>query len=727
VRACDLYAESPYTIETAEPESLEPIQVNMKKLLLLGALLAVGSLALQNVTSGHGGTYRGPGDTSPPGGGGGTSAGPATPGSAGGPTAGGARTPGGGTGSVPGPLPGLTGQAGPVTGGLALGSADFTVWQFWWGFNKEPYLKLRSAIHSSRPRTGDDTYFIGRGAKEFSRSTLRPKEQVIRGEIVPALLAALEHEHQNDIVTGCLIALAKIGDAKDEQGQSAFQQVIEEFLKDGNQEVAETAAVALGILANDASIELLTGLMMNTDVGRQAVGSSSVSYRTRAFAGYGLGLIGHQTKDNATRRQIAESLIDVLQLPRQSTRDLKVAALTSLGLIPIDAGTGPRAALGEELVEDSAYHASTRETQMRFLLDTFKDTRNEHYLVRAHAPRALALLAPEDDSGLRIELIDALVEAVRPRSKERSEVIQSAVLAMGQLGDCDADKHDVKLRQALRARVKASGEPQARRFAIVALGQVGGRPGTNQPDKGYGEIKKDLLTYLARSGDGMSQLNSWIGIALGVMQRARVTNTGNLPDRDVALALRTALIDCRRPMDVGAYCLGVGIAKDEEAKEAVLDKLMSISDDEARGYAAVALGLMEAGEAIAPIREIVKESKYRPGLLKQAAIALGLLGDKDLVDELVEMLANAKGLETQAAISSALGFIGDSHSVKPLIGMLQDQTITGSARGFAAVALGIVAGKEPLPWNAKISIDINYRASTTTLTGGGGTGILDIL
>ena len=53
--------------------------------------------------------------------------------------------------------------------------------------------------------------------------------------------------------------------------------------------------------------------------------------------------------------------------------------------------------------------------------------------------------------------------------------------------------------------------------------------------------------------------------------------------------------------------------------------------------------------------------------------------------------------------------------------------ITDSARGFAAVALGIVADKEPLPWNSKISTNINYRANTTTLTGETGTGILDIL
>ena len=60
--------------------------------------------------------------------------------------------------------------------------------------------------------------------------------------------------------------------------------------------------------------------------------------------------------------------------------------------------------------------------------------------------------------------------------------------------------------------------------------------------------------------------------------------------------------------------------------------------------------------------------------------------------------------------------------------MLENKDLTDRARGFAAVALGIVADKEPVPWNTKIAVDLNYRAATQTLTdAAGGTGILDIL
>jgi len=40
--------------------------------------------------------------------------------------------------------------------------------------------------------------------------------------------------------------------------------------------------------------------------------------------------------------------------------------------------------------------------------------------------------------------------------------------------------------------------------------------------------------------------------------------------------------------------------------------------------------------------------------------------------------------------------------------------------------LGDIAHKEKLPWNSKISRNMNYRAAVETLTGSG-SGVLDIL
>lgn len=58
--------------------------------------------------------------------------------------------------------------------------------------------------------------------------------------------------------------------------------------------------------------------------------------------------------------------------------------------------------------------------------------------------------------------------------------------------------------------------------------------------------------------------------------------------------------------------------------------------------------------------------------------------------------------------------------------MLFDSSLGELPRAFAAVALGGVADKEPLPWNSKLATDTNYRAQVETLSNKA-TGVLDIL
>jgi len=355
----------------------------MKKLLLLGALLVCGSLALQDTTIGHGGTYRGPGDTVPPGGGGGGGGGPgpSTPGpSSPGPSTPGPSSPGP---STPGPSTGgpAAGPRGPVTGPAASGP-DLTLWEFWWGFNKDKYLNLKEAIHTGGVASGSDEFF-NPGAKDKAKNALKPSEETIRSKVVPALKEALEKERANDIIDGTLIALAKIGDVKSEDGSSEFEPIIAKFLGDSSQQIAETAAVSLGILANDASIAKLKDLMLDTPEGRKLVGSNQVAMRTRAFAAYGLGLIGARTTKNEARQDIMKALVDLLEKPDMSQPDVKVAAMLAIGLVPIDNDAGDGG--------NSAEANQSRQGQLKYLKRYFQDS-NKDYRVRAHAPTSMCKL-----------------------------------------------------------------------------------------------------------------------------------------------------------------------------------------------------------------------------------------------------------------------------------------------------------------------------------------------
>lgn len=210
------------------------------------------TLALLSVTlHAHGGQYRGPGDVVPPGGGGrgsgrptgpsgpstGRPSGPSAPAPTGpqGPVTGGPRTPAGGP----------TGGPGPTTGGRGYRpTVDLTGWQFWWEFNKDPFLKLRETILEGPPQTGDDTFYLGntrKRAKNYLALTEKDKLNVLA-----TLKRAMDSTNNVDIITACMISMAKVG-----KNHPDFKllDVFRPHLASNNQEVRETAALALGIAA----------------------------------------------------------------------------------------------------------------------------------------------------------------------------------------------------------------------------------------------------------------------------------------------------------------------------------------------------------------------------------------------------------------------------------------------------------------------------------------------
>jgi len=709
----------------------------MNKLLFAGAVSA--SLALTSLSFAHGGTYRGPGDTTPPsGGGGGGGGGPTTPGPAGpgAPGPSGPSTPGA---VSPGAPAGGGGPAKPQTGGRDNGP-DLTVWQFWWAFNKEPYLNLKSHINSGVVVTGSDEYYLGQGERDQSKDTLRVSEATIRDVIVPELLEALKKENSNDIQSSCMVALAKIGEAKGEDGTSeVWKQInaeIKKHLTSSSQELSETAAVALGIMANPEHIKLLTAVLHNDQGQLRGFGveqNGNVSVRTRAFAAYGLGLIGYKAS-NDDRMAINTALRKVLDGEGKSmaTRDIQVACLTSIGLSPIAQNETDTAVA--ELGKITAPEAlASRQDQLRYLLSYYADEQN-NYLIRAHAPTAMARLLSAGDLptgfAFRDVTANALMQTLHKDSKAQDALQQSAALALGVIGDSDEDPTDKAIRASLMNVKEDLADQQVRNFALIALAQASGRAGQGAGDPIYGvntkDKKENARTFLLNElGKGKSAVKPWSGISIAVMERL-LDDAKQASSADAKLALRSALAESKSPEDLGAFAISCGIVKDLGAKDTLLKNLDGVRDIEARGYTAIGLGLMNEKSAIQPIQEIVKKSKYQADLLKSAAIGLGLLGDKQLVPDLVEMLKTSTGLSSQAAISSALGFIGDSRSVDPLIEMLKNQEVTALARAFGAVALGIIADKEAFPWNSKISVNSNYRANTPSLTDQKG-GILDIL
>ena len=655
--------------------------------LLLCACLAHSSWA-------HGGMYAGP------------------PGGAG-PFSGGA---GGGAGFGPGATATMPTTAPQDT------LSDPAQWQYWWRHNRSPYLALKLHVRANGVSSGADGVFLSDGLGP--QLSLAPSEAQVRGQIVPALFAALEQESDNDLVTGILVALAKIGSDGSAADAARFEAVMKRRLRDPSQEIRETAAVALGILASPSALPTLAHLLWDTQEGRALVGEGEVNYRTRAFAAYGLGLAGARAASEIDRQQIVAILRHALESDETRTRDVEVACVIALGLVPLATLELPVAAVAAPRREQPP--ESARVSQLDYLLAILRDEEHSN-TVRAHCPAALTRLLVGLPEPLHAQYREAIAGECLARIEaddDANEIVESCVQALGALGTSDAGALDVRLRRVLAAIPKDLADAQARAFALIASAEAGAQLGADPTGPGLAPARDFLLEQLA---SGKNALQPWAALAAGVLARRLSNADPHHPALGaLQLHLRVALEGERAHERVAACALGAGLARADECAPQLLKLLDKELQDDARGSVALALALLDHREAIAPLRALVARSKYRPELLLQSAMALAILGDKQLPAQLAGMLAEAHSLAAQSALASALGYTGDQRSVAPLLQLLNSRLVTAKARAFAAVALGNVADKELLPWNAKIGLDLNYRAAPATLTDPNGAGILDL-
>lgn len=665
------------------------------------SLIAAGSLSFA-----HGGTYRGPGDTVPPGTGGPA---PVTPGQPGVPT-----PPGGSGPSIPsGPRGGPPGggvPTGPNAGGQVgtgplVSGPNLSSWTFWWAFNRERYLNLKAAIsRTSGPVTDDFEGLVGGKAP----ATLRPNAAQISNYAVRPLVDALRNETNRDIQTGALLALAKIG-----QEPAQMVELFRDMIKSSEQEVSETACLALGVLAAHEGVPTLVDIYEDTESARKLVGKREVPFRTRTFAAYGLGLIGARTSETEVRDAVQSRLLRYMTgegAKRASQKDLRVASIIALGLI-----------------EDPDRRAAA------VLNRYFEENRAKETLICSHVPNAIARTLNNASANERAPYVQSWIGMLAAPGENRDrEVRQSMVQAVGMLTRAD----DAFAKNALtvlqdKIEKELSKNDLAAYFGLISIGQIAG---TTQPGN---EFEKYLLEKALANG-GRVMTRAWAAIALGVEGFAQANGTLHVaPNPKVGEALVGKTLDIKDPEQLAAYGIGLGLLHYTPASARVQELFQEIKDDTYRGYFATALGLMGDQSAVPMIQTAVSKATRRPELLRECAIGLGLLGDKSVVRTLLAILGNPenKTLAVQAATATALGFVGDHRAISnadpketTLPRMLMDKTLTAESRAFAAVAIGLVCDKEEFPWNFKISCDLNYVASTPTLSDfANQTGILNIL
>lgn len=682
----------------------------MKKLALSGLACATFLFVLADAAYAHGGQfrggqYRGPGDVVPP-----DTGSPGTP-STPTPTTPGAPAPGAPAPaapttpapSTPGapttPAPGVPRSGGgPKTGGgTPTDLDDLSGWQFWWEFNKDPFIKLKDAIHNTTATTGSDEFFMGATARVAAEDTAKPSDTDKLETILPALKKALDSTDQRDIVGACVIAMAKIG-----MNHPKFDllPIFTKTLVTFDQEIRETAALAMGISQMPDAIQPLRHLALDDAEGRKLVEKAEVDARTRSFAVYGMGLVAYAQQDVAVKKVALETCSKLLRAHKTMNRNILVAAVNAIGLLNPDRQqeSDPNSVLNKALDE----------------LDWFYKEKmgRGRELIQAHVPPAVCKLLGRGDEGRRKVYKESYRKVLAGGKKHSPDVYRSAALALGQL----VEPKEVNYCKALANYSKKGKDEQARYYAMMSLGQIGGD-----------ENKAELLKTLVKGKKALER--PWAALSLGVMNFNRFeADESAKVDNLVGDALMKQFKEVKTPQARSAFAIALGLARYSDAAPELLSTLIDKKhQDEFAGYICIGLALMDYKKAKSQIHEICRNAVRRNRLLQQAAVALGKLGDRSVTDTLTKMLSEeSTNLAKLSALAGALGFIGDRRTIKPLVKMLHNEDLTPLSRAFAAVALGGVADKEPLPWNSKIACNMNYRAVVETLTGSG-TGVLDIL
>ncbi len=629
--------------------------VQLFSIVGLFALLASVALA-------HGGQYSGPA-------GGGSSggfapAGAGTPGPGPGPAGGGTGSPGGTTGPVGGgttgpgsptpgspgsppsgaPAPGATGGAvpggGSTPGGYRKAATDANLtWAAWWFFNDDKYLNLKAKIRSEENETDNADLFAGNAFGGDDVTKVNAK--MIREQINPVLKYALKDPFY-DTRAAALIALGKTG-----MPESLAD--LKTLMADEHKQVRESSFLAMGILGNKEAIPTLIAVMNDTPEARKWVDQTNgIDTRTRAFAAMGIGLIGAREND-LSDTQAVSALIEMMKArENEKQRDLQITPIVALGIMK-----------ATEAVPA--------------LIDFFEDKGNQAW-ARAYAATSLA----------KIGNPAALPHLTKGLKDKQNAVVQSCAMALGVI----AKPEDKDAVDGLQKLVKSGADLGAKNFAIMSLAEIGG------------EENRNLLARMTKKGNIFERSYSALGMGVYMYQNPTDPSKGEIcedlhkflkaeknPDirgaNAIALGLMsydTAGADILEALKDGGqaslrshFCIALGLMRYTAATPEIRRTVSDKGDIDLRRNASIALGLMGDKDAVKVLQKEIEASENSLAVHGAVTQGLGFIGDRSAVPTLIKFLKERDKFQdsTRAFAAVALGLLGDKDDI-PIISKISE-------------------------------------------------------
>jgi HEAT repeat protein len=664
----------------------------MRRILTTAAAIAMVAIFWPTDAFAHGGSFRGPNGGVPPGlrepsdpeppppppSDPGTPGGPTTPSGPSGPTTptpeGGHETPG--DSAPPAPIGPSQGPKKRAT----TKSLTFESWRFWWAYNNDDILNLKTHIYAERVSSSSPLHFASRQDEENRRNAQRPTERAVKKTIIPALMRSLNRKSDHeDIHGGALIALGKIGTSR--YINLFYEATFDKYKNDRGMSIEfgsqarESAVLALGVLPNqdEASKEAIRRICLEVI---DYEGSINIRSRERAWAGVVLGL----QRDEGAVRPLIERLGK-----KYSDDNVPAGLLCGLGLI---GSKEPLGGLHEAFLKGDLF--GRKVTSDRIL---------------AFVGYAIAKIG--DPESLKTVLM-----ALNSRRTGRV-VKRSAAIAAGILGakTADDDMKDKAVNTLLKYIRKSGGDGSGENFAIIALSQIGTERALN------------ALIDIAESGKYGQRPFAGLGLATHIFYRDRdaAEKKAEPMNPDLRKKIVEKLIKLSgkyKDADTkSAFMLCRGLVKDRTA----VDELVGIAakrsaDPTLRGFSCVALGLIgDASDSVKDAMKLALRERKSTDLRRDAATGLGLLRDAEVVKLLLGELEKAKSFAVQGQLIQAIGTIGDHTAIEPLVEILDNKSEPSQTRAMAAVGLGMIGDLRELPALARLSKNYNYRASVPDL------------
>jgi HEAT repeat protein len=540
-------------------------------------------------------------------------------------------------------------------------------WHYWWDYNKDRFLKLKTRLAAARAVQSESTeFFFGRRSGRAATDTDRPGPAYVRKFLLPRLLAALEDE-VFEVRYRAAVAVGRVG------AQEELPRLVR-LLADKHELVREGATMGIALLQHPDARAPLLALLADGQAARRLLGGRKSTDELRGVAAVGLGLLANAhpgiDADGAMRNALIRQSLDPAH-----DHHIPMACVVALGLFREN----------KETVRTIAEH-----------LKKVSKRSGAAEWVRAQAVLAIGRLAeanagatdPDDIAFLEDVLTNAGSAALR----------RSAALALASAApDSDNPGSDAVVR-ALGRKLGKGKDRLTRCFAAIALGHMGGTRAHQLLSSAIVREKQELQVYCALG----------LGIACGALE----AREGSDPEllRSGLQYLRVGFERMRSPDSKGGFAIALGIAGDGAAGPMLLEAYRDIRSTRFRSDCAVALGMVGHDAAAGMLLDAMNGKDSPPQLREHAAVGLGLMGSRQVVQPLVKALVKEKSHYALTAITQAVGLVGDRSAIGPLTDMLDPARNPAHLRTYACWALGSLGDPRPLPALTPIRSNHNYHA-----------------